>query len=829
VKYPLGIVVLLYMGGLWFAELFQPPLPLLFAASIAIAVFAIFVPRMRRVLLPPLIVLTGWTNMAWHTAVISPNDLRVLFNGGYEDVSVRGKLLDTPSARPSSREPDSIARTLTELDVTEVRKADQWQPATGRIMVFTTGPMDSQYFKGQPVEVRGICSFPPLPIAEGLFDYRRHLARQGIYFQLRASSSNDWQLLEPHLTTPPLSDRFLAWAQATMSRGLPETDESLRLLWAMVLGWRSALTNEVYLPFMESGTMHIFAISGLHIALIAGILVALLRVAQVSRLWCGVVVIPLIWFYTGATGWQPSAIRSTIMMSIIVGGWALKRPCNLVNSLATAALIILLWQPQQLFQAGFQLSFFVVLSIALFVPPLENLRDRLLRTDPMRPEELMPRWQRAARTGLRWLMTGSAVSIAAWLGSWPLTAHYFHLFSPVTLLANLLVVPLASAALAASLGSLICGSWFAAASELFNHAGWLLMTLMVRISQWAADLPGAYFHVQSPAALDFVVYYALLFGALSGWLFAAKNRAKAVTSVGIVAILYLLRWNNAGNSLTVTVIPLKGGSAVFCDAPGSENDLLVDCGNTNSVEFVMKPFLQSHGVNILPRLLLTHGDLRNVGGTEPLCAALHVVEIVTTSVRFRSPTYRRILRELPHRPESWIAVNRGDIISGWTVLHPAENDSYPQADDSAVVLMGEFGGTRVLLLSDLGRPGQRTLLDRSGDLHADIVVSGLPEQGEPLSDALLDAVQPKVIVVVDSERPATRRAKPALRGRLQKRGIPVLFTRDCGAATIEVARNGWVVKTVDSRRITPDSKPPGPQSTVETDDADAGRTSPAEP
>ena len=210
----------------------------------------------------------------------------------------------------------------------------------------------------------------------------------------------------------------------------------------MTLGWKPALTNEVYEPFMRSGTMHIFAISGLHIALIAGILAGLLRMFQVPRIGCGWVVIPLIWFYTAATGWQPSAIRSTVMMSIIIGGWALKRPSDLVNSLAAAAFIILLWDPQQIFGASFQLSFLVVLSIALLVPPLDAARDRLLRTDPLLPAELLPRWRRWLETPLRWVTTSLAVSLAAWLGSLPLTAYYFHLLSPVTLLANLCIVPL---------------------------------------------------------------------------------------------------------------------------------------------------------------------------------------------------------------------------------------------------------------------------------------------------------------------------------------------------------------------------------------------------
>src|SRR4029434_10528938 len=132
----------------------------------------------------------------------------------------------------------------------------------------------------------------------------------------------------------------------------------------------------------------------LHVALISGILVAALRVFRVPRVACGLIVVPFLWIYTGFTGWHASAIRSTIMMSVIIAGWSIRRPSDLLNSLAAAAFIILLLDPSQLFQAGFQLSFSVVLSLALFIPVLDALRTRLLRYDPLVPEDLRPRWQR---------------------------------------------------------------------------------------------------------------------------------------------------------------------------------------------------------------------------------------------------------------------------------------------------------------------------------------------------------------------------------------------------------------------------------------------------
>ena len=194
--------------------------------------------------------------------------------------------------------------------------------------------------------------------------------------------------------------------------------------------------------------------------------------------------------------------------------------------------------------------------------------------------------------------------------------------------------------------------------------------------------------------------------------------------------------------------------------------VLVDCGNTNAVVMATLPVLHARGVNSLPRLALTHGDLKHIGGTQRLCNSIRVDEVVTSPVRFRSPTYRRILRELPDRPESWISVKRGDTLGAWQVLHPAAEDKFPQADDAALVLRTEFEGTRLLLLSDLGRPGQDQLMEREPDLRADVVVAGLPEKGEPLCDALIEKIKPGLIVVVDADFPATRRAPGKLRRRL---------------------------------------------------------------
>ncbi len=796
-KRPLGIVALCYGTGLLLAELSQPPLFLLFLISFGLTGTAIVFARARPFLIYPLVAMLGWTNLASRTSIVSPHDLRLLGNEA-QDVIVRGTLRETPSERLYLRKDIPAYRTLAELEVSALKSNGSWRPAHGQIIISTQGRLLADCYSGDVVEVAGILQIPKSELAPGLFDYRNYLRRQGIHFELR-STPEEW-VVQNNRSAPPLADRFLAWARNTLRRGLPEEDQPLRLLCAMTLGSRNLLTAESYAPFVQSGTMHIFAISGLHIALIAAIFVSICRVLRIPRNCCGLIVIPLLWFYTAASGWQPSAVRATLMMTIVIGGWTLKRPTDLLNSLAAAALIILVFDPQQLFQAGFQLSFFVVLSIALLLPPMEKLRDRWLAPDPMLPMELIPRWRRWITPPLRYMTSGLTTSLAAWLGAWPITAYYFHLLSPVTLLANLVMVPLSSLALACNLASLVCGNCFSFATELFNHSAWFWMFLMMKAGEWSVRLPGAFLYVPSPTLADLGIYYTALVGALSGWVLKPTHRKWGITAIAMICVFYGWRWYDSRHTVRIVTVPFYGGGAVYCDAPETDSDLLFDCGNEQDAMRVIEPFLRAQGHNRLQRLVLSHGDIHVMGGAHSLIELVSTREVISSTARFRSGKYKRFINELDELNVLHRQIAAGQSIGHWTVLHPSEGFDSSIADDAALVLRGTFQNVRILLLSELGAGGQEHLINSNIDLRADIVITGMPERGEPLKPALLERIQPKIIVVNDSELPAHKRAKPALKERLSNT-TPALFARDRGAFQITVKRSGWKIEAGEERWI----------------------------
>jgi competence protein ComEC len=715
-------------------------------------------------------------------------------------VTVRGELAETPRLKITVRDEAETWRNVARVRVTEIRRADDFLPAAGEILVTTPGVPGTNFFAGQPVEIAGVIACPPPPLADGLFDFENYLATRGIYYQLKTESTNDWKLLPPILPKPPLTDRFLNWSKGTLALGLPNEDEPLRLLWAMTLGWRTAFTGNIGEPFLRAGTMHMFAIDGLRIALLSGMIVALLRALRVSRAWCGAIAVPVIWFYTAATGWEPSAIRASVMMTIVLGGWALKRPGDLLNSLAAAAFVILLWNPLQLFEASFQLSFFVMLVIALMLPRLNEFFDRLLKPDELLPDELVSRWKKSGRWLARKFARYCGLSFAAWIGSLPLAAKYFHLFSPVSTLANLFAVPLGTFALMANLGALVCGHWLPWFTELFNHAAWFFMVAMTWVSVEAAKIPGAYFYVPEPSLATIAIYYAAVIAIFSGWFSTRKRIFLGATILLFIGGIYFWQWQSSRYETDLTVLPLNGGHAVFVDADGRANDWLINCGNENAVDFTLKDFLRAQGVNTLPRLVLTEGDLKNTGGAQALDGLFHVGELWTSDVKFRSANYRDAVASFEKPPRHKI-LNCGDTAGCWQILFPGATTNLARADDSPLVLRGNFRGTKVLLLSDLSRAGQSDLLAGTNNLRADIVVAGLPTEGEPLCDALVGAIRPRVIVIADSEFPATRRASRALRERLEQKKIRVIYTRTAGAVKIVTDKSGWKVETMGGQKF----------------------------
>jgi competence protein ComEC len=262
---------------------------------------------------------------------------------------------------------------------------------------------------------------------------------------------------------------------------------------AMMMGQKQDMSEEQRALFLHSGTMHLFAISGLNITAIALSVQILLSLMRVPRLPAATVGLATLWLYVDITGASASAVRAFIMSALIVGSFALRRPANPLATLTASALLILLLDPMLLFGASFQMSYGIVAVLLLLGGPLTGALLARWALFTALPPSTWLWYHHCANWAWRALLGAIGIGLASALISTISGIQFFELFTPGSLGVNLVVIPISTFVVGAGFLSLLCGlCGLAAGSVLFNHAGVLLLWFMDRLLRWAMAVPGVF-------------------------------------------------------------------------------------------------------------------------------------------------------------------------------------------------------------------------------------------------------------------------------------------------------------------------------------------------
>lgn len=319
--------------------------------------------------------------------------------------------------------------------------------------------------------------------------------------------------------------RFRDSAASTLSRGADSFPEERDLVLAMVLGLRSSLPAKTREAFRRAGTIHIFAISGLHVGAIALIIVAFLSFVGVPRTFVVLPLAPLLAAYVCITGMQPSAIRAALMVCIYYFAILLRRKPDPLGAVALALVVVLAHDPLAVADVSLILSFTMVTGMILFTGPISDLCRRVSKADLLLTERQMAivseengdpaararRWPRDFLIcAWSYFVYAFAAALSAALVSFPLTAYLFGTYVPYSLLANIIVVPLAFPVMAIAGTGLLVSAVVPPFAILANGLAVRLAWVMKAVSQGVAALPYSYVIAKFPLAA-LVAWYALLF------------------------------------------------------------------------------------------------------------------------------------------------------------------------------------------------------------------------------------------------------------------------------------------------------------------------------
>lgn len=592
--------------------------------------------------------------------------------------------------------------------------------------------------------VRAGGRFEGLPVARnpGAFDEAGWLRNQGVAAVFRAGRHEvevgDWARWSA-VVRHGFRDGVAA--------GLPEDSQEARVIRAVVIGEYPQDSDELIGAFRDSGTLHVFSVSGLHVGLVGGIGWLVLTGLGVSRRRAVLVLVGMMFGYAWLVGNGPPALRSAWMGGVFLGAFVFRRRPDLLNSLGAVLLVALILDGRLLFQPGVQLSYGVVAAIAVG-SSLAGRWFAWMRTPELYlPESLMSRGQRWWLGFRRWLAGSVSVSSAAWVGSTPLTVVHFGLVTPISVLATVVLVPLVFVILALGLFSAAVHPLVPWVSEGMNRVNGVFANWCAGTAEGFAAIPGGNFQVRR-AHEPFLLVYDLEYGA---------------------------------------------GAACF--SGGRDGAVLVDCGDRYSFEWEVRSSLKRLGV-VPDSVVLSHPDGGHLGGGGEVLDALPIRQVVLPVRRSRSPAFQAWAEGAAKGGVRTVSAAEGAMLpfpggANLEVIHAPDPMAVNAiADERVAVYRLHWRGWRLLFVSDAGYSTEERILRAGRDVSADVVIAGRHRRSLTLGDDFLDAVNPQVIVASNSAFPVEERLPGRQADYWRKRGISVVDQRETGGVTMRVTSEG---------------------------------------
>lgn len=685
-------------------------------------------------------------------------------------VAVRGRFIRAPMV-----EDNKPGWRVAVFEVDEIDLPTRQKTVAGRtrIRVWMEGhrfvPVSGRY------ELRGHLRLISRGWNPGLFDLEATALRQGVVAEL---SMTDVRLLQQDrfgfwLPMLEMAERSRAWIAGQLAQGIQDDVQASTLVTTMALGTAQSGNAELEEPFRNSGTIHIFAVSGLHVGLLAVILWQLLKITGLGRERAIWVLLPVIVSYAFVTGWVPSAARAAIMSCVLMIAPLINRQSRLLNNLGLAALLLLGSDTLQLYQPGFQLSFAVLAAIAMLARPLAQPFERFTGLDPFLPPVLASFKDRCWRDFRQYLLASLSTSTAAWLGSLPFLMMHFHTCTPVSIAANMVLVPLSFVSLFTITLTLVAAvGHLHGLVVVLNNANWFFSKLMIFSASAFSAIPGGHFTLH-PGQL--------------------RQQPPA----------------------TLSVMSMPPGEGANLLSSGGQHWML-DCGGRAHLRRNVESFLRSENISQIDGIIASHADAGHIGGAPSLLGDGRKVPILAGMHEpwkwdARSTAMWQLWKG---HQEQFQRVQAGDRRRIGNVevhvLFPSPSDLHDKADDRCLVARFDVGDMRVLWCSDAGFLAEKALLQRysAAELRSQVLVrnqhgtdwSNLPE--------FLMAVQPAVLISSNAPAFADERLPDHVRRDCDRLGIRLLDLNVTGMVRLvmeeqQIQLSTWL--TGENIRLLPEA------------------------
>ena len=665
---------------------------------------------------------------------------------------------------------------------------------------------------GDEIEFTGNISIPSTSRNSGQFDYQNYLKKQTPRVEAIASvvSLDNIKIISECHGNPFYT--FVYGLKRKLNTVIEKNvkKESVPLVSSILLGDREKVPENLMDGFLKTGTIHFLAISGLHVGILVLSLHYLLRLFRLNTRYLAMVIILIVFFYAAITGMKPPILRAGIMVTMYYGAFIISRRWDLQNSIAAAVFIILLMNPSDLFNIGFQLSVLAVLGIIYTSSRLENFfwKSTLLVEKLQAKEERSEIWLLLTI----YCRKTFCVSLSAWIAVMPLIAYYFHIVTPLTVFLNIIIFPLVWLILVGGFVILITGLVYPMLATPFawlvSYSGVTLENLILLFSRNFQT----FFYASTPLWIWIVIYYLIAIIFILRERINIKFAHMIIVTLAILNIFVLsgLPGRNQ-DCLKLTCFDVRHGASFFIQFPNGKN-MLFDSGTKGNYDvgkFVVSPFLWRQGIKKIDTVVISHEHDDHCNGIPSIINRFSVGNIFVSKFLLQSRNRVELLSTFAEKRIKTGLLAKGQEIKGYEpakirVLNPPDKDVLRNKgilvdnisiNDSSNVLLIEYLGYRILLCADIGERGIEMLL--SGDGNSDVDISSdimqVPHHGGFIVNTgdLVKSVKPAYAIL----NGLAKDISASTIEDYQKYGVSLHKTHENGAVTFTINREGVKVST----------------------------------
>jgi competence protein ComEC len=543
-----------------------------------------------------------------------------------------------------------------------------------------------------------------------------------------------------------------------MSATIPEPQTSLAQ--GMILGIRGNITPELQNAFIQSGTMHILVISGSQFNIVAGILVAtgiwLFGKRRFFYIWLA---LAAIWIYALLTGMSPPVIRSAVMVSIFLFADLLGRQKSAMTAIGFAAALMVAITPKILADASFQLTFMSTLGMVVVAPRLQNWGKNII-ADKLGEEGGF------VKTA-DWVADSLFVTLGVTIAIWPLLVYYFGIFSVVSPLASLLVLPALPYLLGSGTLAAVLGIFLLPVGQIVGWLAWLAASYMLVIINGFAKLTFSAINVGTINPAWIWAYFAALAAIL--WLIPNRKtvgaffsrtastldkvpKKWAVPSLLVVAILTsTAAYAMPDNRLHVSFLDVGQGDAILIQTPNHQ-DILVDGGPSAQAISAQLSKLLPFWDRTIELVVLTHPHEDHLTGLLEVLQRYKVKQVFYLDTTYTLPDEQEWLNLIQQKHIKATMATAGQEIDLGTkdttleVVNPTPGSTVP-AMDNGIVLKLSDEKISFLLTSDISADAEHDLITQRADVSCTVLKVAHHGSNDSSTAAFLAVADPKLAVI----------------------------------------------------------------------------------